>query len=249
MPNDVSSTGVSNSGLSILGLKSSGTGENGPTDVRLSTIAKKGLKIMVETTSFKLLLPSAVALVGMMAMSMSTNSVVFQMLNAIWPPEHRVPESSIYIEGTRADEIKVTNGKKFIAVTGTVRNDGTHSVHDVIIQGLIYKADGVRLHDAIGFAHKAATMPSSSQAPSSKALTDAEITAIERSEIGQILNPTEQESPKVITDIGTIAQSNYPKRERELKAGQSQDFTIYIPVEENQQKADLLYSARIFAVS
>jgi len=241
---DISSTGISSSGLALFGLDSSGrTGEKASTIAQLSAITKRGLQIMVETTAFKLLFPSAVMLIGMMAMSMAPNNIFFTTLNTFWPPEHRVPESSIYIEGTQADEIKAINGKRFIAVTGTIRNDGTHSVRDVIIQALVYQADGTRIHDAVGFAHKTTTPQNS------RTLADTEVSTIERSEIGQILNPPTTGTQKVITDISAIAQGDIPKRERELKAGQSQDFTIYVPIEDNQQKEDLLYSARIFAVS
>jgi hypothetical protein len=246
---DVASSAVfSNSGLSIVRLKSLGTGEDEPTAIHLYAMTQRALKIMVETTSFKLLLPSFVVLIGLLAVGFAPQNVLFQRLNAIWPPAHRVPESSVYIEGTQADEIKAANGRKFIAVTGTVRNDGTRPVRDVIIQGLVYQADGSRIHDAIGFAHKSAT-PQFSKELASQALVDAEITAIERSEIGQVLNPSSHAAQRVIADIGTIAQGNHPKRERELKAGQSQDFTLFIPVEEDQQKAGLLYTARIFTVS
>jgi len=233
----------SNTGRSLLYPKSVRSGTQTSRIAQIYALTRRWLKIMIETTAFKLLFPSAAVLAGMMAMSMAPNSVFFRTLNAFWPPEHQVPESSVYIESTQAEAIETTSGKRFIAVTGTIRNDGTHPVRDVLIQGLVYQADGSRLHDAVGFAHRPTTPQNS------PAFNDADIRTIQRSEIGQILNPTAQGKQKIITDISAIAQGNIPKRERELKAGQSQDFTIYIPVESNFQKENLLYSARIFAIS
>jgi hypothetical protein len=219
---------------------------------------KKNITKMIDTTAFKVILPSLCLLVVLFLVGLLPNNSISKLVSNTWPAQHSIPDSSIYIEASEADLITTTNDHRFIQIMGTIRNDGTKHVNDVIVQGLIYDLSGRRLNDALAIATGDDSTTGEStderQEPANT-LTDTEIEKINNSSLGELIKTStsaDKKNPSSalrLINIAQIAQGEHSRRQQELRAGNVQYFKLLIPLKSDHRKDELLYSARVFTIN
>jgi hypothetical protein len=203
---------------------------------------QQGFSIMLNPTSLKILTPAFAVFGILFLMGFIAPTLFFDSLESLLPSSPHIPNSNIFIEETKIEQITTDNGKHVMLLSGTVRNDGLTSVKDVIIQGLLYDSHGSRLTDALGFADHVVG------AEDAKSLSNGDLLRLARSAHAEDIK--KDSTVKIQNmDFISFAQGQEEKRKKELEAGHAQDFTVIIPLTENMPPKNIFYSARIFTVS